>query len=181
MRKLGPWVLLVEMENGVGTVEMRHGFPQRIKQRITIWLSNGMPRYIPRIENGTNRYLYGSVHWSIIYNSQKVKKWSHSVMSNSLQPHGLFTKLLRPRNFPGKNTRVDCHFFLQGIFPTQGLNLGLLHCRHTLYLLSHHGKVKNIVLNTDLTILINIFQNHISQVSSLKLMQNLFIEVSSEI
>ena len=29
--------------------------------------------------------------------------------------------------FPGKNTGVGCHFLLQGIFPTQGLNLGLLH------------------------------------------------------
>ena len=30
--------------------------------------------------------------------------------------------LLCPQNFPGKNTRVSCHFFSQGIFPTQGLN-----------------------------------------------------------
>ena len=32
--------------------------------------------------------------------------------------------------FPGKNTRVSCHFLLQGIFPTQGLNLCLLHLLH---------------------------------------------------
>ena len=32
-----------------------------------------------------------------------------------------------PWDFPGKNTGVGCHFLLQGIFPTQGLNLGLLH------------------------------------------------------
>ena len=31
---------------------------------------------------------------------------------------------------PGKNTGVGCHFFLQGIFPAQELNQGLLHCRH---------------------------------------------------
>ena len=36
---------------------------------------------------------------------------------------------------PGKNTGVGCHFFLQGIFPTQGSNPGLLHCRQILYLL----------------------------------------------
>ena len=41
--------------------------------------------------------------------------------------------------FSGKNTGVDCHFLLQGIFLTQGLNLGLLHCRQTLYHLSHQG------------------------------------------
>ena len=34
-----------------------------------------------------------------------------------------------PRDSPGKNTGVGCHFLLQGIFPTQGLNPGLLHCR----------------------------------------------------
>ena len=36
---------------------------------------------------------------------------------------------------PGKNTGVGCHFLLQGIFPTQGSNPGLLHCRQILYLL----------------------------------------------
>ena len=35
---------------------------------------------------------------------------------------------------------MDCQFLLQGIFPTQGLNLGLPHCRQTLYHLSHQGK-----------------------------------------
>ena len=34
---------------------------------------------------------------------------------------------------------MGCHFLLQGIFPAQGLNLGLPHCRRTLYLLSHQG------------------------------------------
>ena len=34
---------------------------------------------------------------------------------------------------PGKNTGVDCHALLQGIFPTQGWNLHLLHCRWMLY------------------------------------------------
>ena len=40
---------------------------------------------------------------------------------------------------PGKNTGMGCHALLQGIFPTQGLNPGLLHCRWTLYRLSHQG------------------------------------------
>jgi len=34
--------------------------------------------------------------------------------------------LLYPWDSPGKNTKVGCHTFLQGIFPTQGLNLSLL-------------------------------------------------------
>ena len=46
-------------------------------------------------------------------------------------------RLLCPWDIPGKNTGVDCHFLLQGISLTQGLNLGLLHCRQILYHLSH--------------------------------------------
>ena len=47
--------------------------------------------------------------------------------------------LIRPWDFPGKNTGVGCHFLLQGIFPIQGLNPGLPHCRQMLYNLSHQG------------------------------------------
>ena len=59
-------------------------------------------------------------------------------MSDSLQPHGLLPiRLLRPWDFPGKGIGVGCHFLLQGIFLTQGSNLGLPHCRQMLYRLSH--------------------------------------------
>ena len=59
-------------------------------------------------------------------------------MSDSLQPQGLQpARLLRPWDSPGKNSGVGCHALLQGIFPTQGLNLGFLHCRRVLYHLSH--------------------------------------------
>ena len=37
----------------------------------------------------------------------------------------------------GKNTGVGRHALLQGIFPTQGSNLGLLHCRNIIYCLGH--------------------------------------------
>ena len=69
---------------------------------------------------------------------------SHSVLSGSLQPPGLQpTRILCPWDFPGKTTGVSCHFLLQGIFPTQGLNPGLQHCRQIIYQLSHQrGKVK---------------------------------------
>ena len=64
--------------------------------------------------------------------------FSRSVMSNTLQAHGLQPdRLFCPWNSPGKNTGVGSHALLQGIFPTQGLKLGLLHCRQTLYHLSH--------------------------------------------
>ena len=60
---------------------------------------------------------------------------SFSVISDSLQPHGLY----RPWNSPGQNTGVGSLSLLQGIFPTQGLSPGLLHYRQSLYLLSHQG------------------------------------------
>ena len=58
---------------------------------------------------------------------------SCTVVSNSLQPHGPYS----PWNSPGQNTGVGCFSLLQGIFPTQGLNPGLLHCRWILYQLHH--------------------------------------------
>ena len=58
---------------------------------------------------------------------------SHSVVSNSLQPHGPYS----PWNSSGQNTGVGSLSLLQGIFPTQGLNPGLPHCRQILYQLSH--------------------------------------------
>ena len=63
-----------------------------------------------------------------------------SVVSNSLWPHvhdppGSFVH----GDSPGKNNEVGCHALLQGIFPTQGSNPGLPHCRWILYCLSHQG------------------------------------------
>ena len=60
---------------------------------------------------------------------------SHSVVSDSLQPHGLYS----PWNSPGQTTGVGSHSLLQGIFPTQGLNPSLPHWRRILYRLSHRG------------------------------------------
>ena len=51
---------------------------------------------------------------------------------------------------PGKNTGVGCHALLQGIFPTQGSNPGLLHCRQILYHLSHQVKLNTVVYNSEL-------------------------------
>ena len=65
---------------------------------------------------------------------------SHSVLPNSLRPHGLQpSRLLCPWDFPGKNAGVCCHFLLQGIFLTQGSNPGLLRCRQILYQLNYKG------------------------------------------
>ena len=56
-------------------------------------------------------------------------------MSHSLWTHGLYSSW----NSPGQNTGVGSRSLLQEIFPTQGLNLGLSHCRQILYQLNHQG------------------------------------------
>ena len=68
-----------------------------------------------------------------IIESEKVKvAQSCPILCN---PHGLYS----PWNSPGQNTGVDSLSLLQGIFPTQGSNPDLPHCRQILYQLSHKG------------------------------------------
>ena len=66
---------------------------------------------------------------------------SRSVVSDSCDPMDYSPPgscLLSPWHFPGKNTGVGCHFFLQEIFLAQGSNLCFLHCRLSL---SHIGRL----------------------------------------
>ena len=70
----------------------------------------------------------------------KLKSVLICVVVQSLSGVRLFcdpTRLLCPQNFPGRNTRVGCHFLLQGIFPTQGSNPCLLHWQAYSLPLSH--------------------------------------------
>ena len=55
------------------------------------------------------------------------------------------TRLLCPLDSPGQKTGVHCRSLLWGIFPTQGLNLGLLPCRQILYHLSDQGSPNKVV------------------------------------
>ena len=76
--------------------------------------------------------------WVVGFSSLSGQEKSE-VMPDSLQPHGLQPpRLLRPWDFPGKNTGVGCRFLLQGIFPTQGSNPGCA-LQAMLYPLSHQG------------------------------------------
>ena len=72
--------------------------------------------------------------WANLQNPSESE--SHSVMSDSLQPHGPYSSW----NSLGQNTGVGSLSLLQGIFPTQGLNPGLPNCRQILYQLSHKGR-----------------------------------------
>ena len=66
-------------------------------------------------------------------NLESEESESLSVISDCLQPHRLYS----PWNSSGQNTgELGSHSLLQGLFPTQGSNPGLLHCRWILYHLS---------------------------------------------
>ena len=82
----------------------------------------------------------GSASWHYFFNdpciqfiSKRSESESHSVVSNSLRPHGLYS----PWNSPGRNTGVGGLSLLQGIFPTQGSNPDLLYFWQILYQLNH--------------------------------------------
>ena len=80
------------------------------------------------------------------WSSSRKSLWNESctVVSNSLQPHGLYS----PWNSPGQNTGLGSLSLLQRIFPTEGLNPGLPHYRQILYQLSHKGSPRMLELVT---------------------------------
>ena len=90
-----------------------------------------------------NVFWWSPIYWCLCFSDidkKSLPSESHSVVSDSLQPHGLYS----PRNSPGQNTGVDSLSLLQGIFPTQGSNPCLPHCRWILYHLSHQGSPRTL-------------------------------------
>ena len=93
------------------------------------------------LTQGSNPGLLNLLHWQagslplVPPGKPQSESESLSLMSYSLRPHGLYS----PWNAPGQNTGVDSLSLLQGIFPTQGSNPGLPHCKHIFYQLSHKG------------------------------------------
>ena len=83
-------------------------------------------------------FCVSNIHLSLISCPQGtcfLESESHSVLSDSLRVHGLYS----PWNSLGQNTGVGSLSLLQGIFPTQESNQGFLHCRRILYQLSYQG------------------------------------------
>ena len=91
-----------------------------LQARILEWVAFPFFRGSFQARDWTQIFLPGRYHLS--YQSQSV---SRSVVSDSFWPHGQYT----PWNSPGQNTMVGRLSLLQGIFPTQESNRGLLHCR----------------------------------------------------
>ena len=118
----------------------------RILEWVAITFSRGFsqPRNRTRVSCIVGRFF---TDWAmrealLLRDKWMLKKWSesHSFMSDSLLPHGLYS----PWNSPGLNTGVGSCFLFQGIFSTQGLNPDLPCCRWILYQLSHQGSLLNI-------------------------------------
>ena len=81
--------------------------------------------------------LGGGLNVSIFISLLAYESVSHSVVPDSLQPHGLQQSPLSVGFF--RQGYWSCFFLLQRIFPTKGSNLSLLHCRQFLYRLSYEG------------------------------------------
>ena len=109
--------------------------------KLKISLSN-VNIILPKQLTGDNRlgHLHTSVQNGTAFCRLKYKVCvSCSVMSNFCNPVDSAQRLLCPWDSPGKNTGVGSHFLLRRIFPTQGLNPGLLHCRCILSHLNYQG------------------------------------------
>ena len=79
------------------------------------------------------------MHWAF-YSLSGTVSGAVKVKAAQSRPHGLYSLW----KSPGQNTGVGSPSLLQGIFPTQGLNPGLLHCRLILYQLSHKGSPRTL-------------------------------------
>ena len=81
----------------------------------------------------------------------RVNQFKHRFNCGEVMNIPLYVELCSPWNSPGQNTGVGSRSLLQGIFLTQGLNPGLLHCRWILYQLSHQGS-RTIHANTQIRV-----------------------------
>ena len=117
--------------------QLSHKGSPRILEWVAYPFSRGSswPRNRTVVSSIAGRFLYQLSYQG----SPKSESEGRSVVSDSLWPHGLYS----PWNSPGQNTGVGSLSLLQGIFPTEGSNPGLLHCRWILYHLSHKRKPKN--------------------------------------
>ena len=106
------------------------GLPSCPRRSLPSWGTLCHPRWMV-----LRRRVLPVITWHQVQ-SRESESESRSVVFSSLQPHGLY----RPWNSPGQNTGVGSFSLLLGIFPTQGSNPSLPHCRQMLYQLSPSGK-----------------------------------------
>ena len=97
-----------------------------------------------RFKQTVQRGIHPNAHYLLIFlTSLRWKKKSESLSCVWLFATPWTVEAFCPWNSPGKTTGVGCHSLLQGIFPTQGLNLHLLHWQVDSLPLSHQGNLFN--------------------------------------
>ena len=102
------------------SVVFRYLFPSGLAQIQQLWVNKELVKRDSHCARPCIRAGLRHTHWTLILQAlssclgcPSVLKWSRSVVSDSLQPHGLWpARLLCPWGFPGKNTGVDCHFLV---------------------------------------------------------------------
>ena len=107
------WLLLID------TFRYSTIFPKLFQKYFFLWFPGFRDFYIVLLLHSFSSFLI----------KKKERLWSCSVVWFFATPQARATRLLCPWDFPGKSTGVGCHFLLQGIFWTQGLNPGLPCCR----------------------------------------------------
>ena len=112
-------------------------FVQQLAMTNWVAVPGRSSKSLPKMKFATKKVMI-PVWWSAAgMKHYNFLKWSEScsVVSYSLWLHGLYS----PLNSPGQNTGVGSLSLPQGIFPTQGWNKSLRHCRKIIYQLSHKG------------------------------------------
>ena len=129
---LQPDILECEVKRALGSITMNKasggdGIPAKLFQILTQYASK-FGKLSSGHRTGKYQFLFQSQRKAMPKNTQTTAqlysshmlakwsevKWSRSVVSDSLRPHGLQpTRLLHPWDFPGKSTGVGCHFLLQ--------------------------------------------------------------------
>ena len=124
------WTAQLEISHS-GSYQTRSGILSVMSSKL--WF--GLRLYMDALSGTVNGTL--SAWKGYLKDRDESKSENHSVVSNSSRPHELYS----PWNSPGQNTGVGSLSLLQGIFPTQGSNPGLPHCRIPSQL-SHQGSPK---------------------------------------
>ena len=107
--------------------------------QLSLW-SNSHPYMTTGKTTALTRWIFASKVMSLLFNI--LSRLVRAFLPRSKQPHGQYS----PWNFPGQNTGVGSLSLFQGIFPTQGSNPGLPHCRWILYQLNQKGSPRLLEL-----------------------------------
>ena len=127
------------------TILLYHGGPNSPCVKFILWWQRSVQGSELGIQMGSTLHLFLNNPPMVAKGKETRRYWKKVKVTHpfrlrvQLHVRPFSTPWTSPWNSPGQNTGVGSLSHLQGIFPTQRLNLGLLHCRQILYQLSHKG------------------------------------------